>query len=688
MEKMVYEIPDFIVTYCYKCQTKSGKNHNGKMKKYTTPEIEEWFSTQLYKNKSIIFEIIKKGNTTYTEICCKKCGKPLTEKQILKGQEFCSYSCSGAYTMQQEETKEKLRKTNIQKYGVANPNQCKEIQEKKRKTCLEKYGVTNPQQSKAVQEKTQQTNLDRYGVKHPYQSEEIRNKGEQTTFEHYGVYHALQSDTVKEKYRETCKNNFGVDNPSQSEEIKTKRENVFLKNYGVKSPFLSEDIQEKIRNTNLEKYGVDNPLSSEEIQQKIAKTNLEKYGVANPSQNKEIQKKKENTTFTHYGVNHPFQSKEVQEKAKETSKERYGTEWYSQSTIARTEHRTQYWDKFNLLLKAKHIEPLFAKEEYINALDTPLQFKCTLCGSVFETDDLNTQHIRCDICTKMPYSQKEKDVLAYIKSIYSGEIIENDRTQLNGKELDIFLPALNLGIEFDGNYWHSLEFKPSEFHQQKSLECKERGIRLIHIFEYEWDNKRDKIENLIKNALGIFERTIYARDTVVKEIDSKTYKTFLTKYHLQGEVISKYRMGLFDLNGELLSVVGIGKSRFSDEMELHRFCSKFGVRVIGGFSKLLKHAMSKFNITELVSYIDIAHFSGKGYNTIGFKEIDITVPNYVYVKEGIVLSRYQSQKKFLPKLLGEGFHEDFTERENMFVNGYACIEDAGNFKMLYKVPSK
>ena len=665
MEKTVYEIPDFIVTYCYKCQTKSGKNHNGKMKKYTTPEIEEWFSTQLYKNKSIIFEIIKKGNTTYTEICCKKCGKPLTEKQILKGQEFCSYSCSGTYTMQQEETKEKLRKTNIQKYGVANPNQCKEIQEKKRKTCLEKYGVTNPQQSKAIQEKTQQTNLDRYGVKHPYQSEEIRKKGEQTTFEHYGVYHALQSDTIKEKYRETCKNNFGVDNPSQSEEIKTKRENVFLKNYGVKSPFLSEDIQEKIRNTNLEKYGVNNPLSSEEIQQKIAKTNLEKYGVANP-----------------------FASEEIRNKVKETNVAKYGTEWYSQSTIARMEHRTQYWDKFNLLLKAKHIEPLFTKEEYINALGIPLQFKCTLCGNVFETDDLNTQHIRCDICTKMPYSQKEKDVLAYIKSIYSGEIIENDRTQLNGKELDIFLPALNLGIEFDGNYWHSLEFKPSEFHQQKSLECKERGIRLIHIFEYEWDNKRDKIENLIKNALGIFERMIYARDTIVKEIDSKTYKMFLTKYHLQGEVISKYRMGLFDSNNELLSVVGIGKSRFSDEMELHRFCSKFGVRVIGGFSKLLKHVMKEFNITELVSYIDIAHFSGKGYNTIGFKEIDITVPNYVYVKEGIVLSRYQSQKKFLPKLLGEGFHEDFTERENMFVNGYACIEDAGNFKMLYKVPSK
>ena len=35
------------------------------------------------------------------------------------------------------------------------------------------------------------------------------------------------------------------------------------------------------------------------------------------------------------------------------------------------------------------------------------------------------------------------------------EIIENDYKELNGKEIDIYLPDLKLGFEFDGTYWHA-----------------------------------------------------------------------------------------------------------------------------------------------------------------------------------------------------------------------------------------
>jgi hypothetical protein len=49
---------------------------------------------------------------------------------------------------------------------------------------------------------------------------------------------------------------------------------------------------------------------------------------------------------------------------------------------------------------------------------------------------------RCLIC--FPYvsgfSKQEKELVDFIKSIYDGNIIENDRKILKGKELDVVLP--------------------------------------------------------------------------------------------------------------------------------------------------------------------------------------------------------------------------------------------------------
>lgn len=77
-----------------------------------------------------------------------------------------------------------------------------------------------------------------------------------------------------------------------------------------------------------------------------------------------------------------------------------------------------------------------------------------------------------------------------------------------------------------------------------------------------------------------------------------------------------------------------------DELELHRYCVKAGYQVVGGFSKLLKHSKQ----TDFVSYVDLSHFTGKGYEKLGFVPIAITSPSYVYVKNDEIKSRMQCQK--------------------------------------------
>ena len=279
--------------------------------------------------------------------------------------------------------------------------------------------------------------------------------------------------------------------------IKQNREQTCLKRYGVTSFSKTENFKEKYKQTCLTKYGVENPFQNKEVQEKYKQTCLTKYGVENPSQSNEIQEKCKETFLTNYGVENPSQSREIKE-------------------IALKTRRLNHWQTFCSLLKERKIAPLFSKEEYIN--DTGRKFRCLVCGKEFISEGANNymlEHknkdgthttlipyaIFCPHCFKAPYSQKEKEVLEFVRSIYKGEVIENDRTQLNGKELDIFIPALNLGIEFDGDYWHSKEGAKEKDEIKDSL-CEERGIKLLRIKESEWDNNSEMVKEKLRRFLN------------------------------------------------------------------------------------------------------------------------------------------------------------------------------------------
>ena len=73
-----------------------------------------------------------------------------------------------------------------------------------------------------------------------------------------------------------------------------------------------------------------------------------------------------------------------------------------------------------------------------------------------------------------------------ISTIYKGTIISNTRKIIKPLELDLYLPDLKIAVEYNGTYWHSKNVgKDKEYHLNKSILCREKGIRLIHIYEFE-----------------------------------------------------------------------------------------------------------------------------------------------------------------------------------------------------------
>lgn len=105
----------------------------------------------------------------------------------------------------------------------------------------------------------------------------------------------------------------------------------------------------------------------------------------------------------------------------------------------------------------------------------------------------------CPICnTILQTSFPEQSILFYIKKIYP-DTQNKFKTLFKGKmELDIYIPSLKIGIEYDGAAWHN---KPvNKIREQKKYDiCKANGIYLYRIREAD-DSKEsaDKVYTVPK----------------------------------------------------------------------------------------------------------------------------------------------------------------------------------------------
>ena len=210
-------------------------------------------------------------------------------------------------------------------------------------------------------------------------------------------------------------------------------------------------------------------------------------------------------------------------------------------------------------------------------------------------------------------------------------------------------------------------------------------IRLIHIFEYEWNDKRKQriLKEMIYGVIANNRNTVYARNCIISKIDTSVEREFLERHHLQGCVASNIAYGCY-YNNKLIGVMTFGKPRFNQsfEYELLRLTWDAQYDVIGGAERLYKHFINEVNPKSIVSYCDLSKFNGNVYFRLGFKtEIsNISRPNYVWVKsyENIVKSRYQTQKH---KLLEDGLGKyGNTEDEIMDNLGFLKIYDSGNIR--------
>jgi len=326
----------------------------------------------------------------------------------------------------------------------------------------------------------------------------------------------------------------------------------------------------------------------------------------------------------------------------------------------------------------------YSKAQYVNAA-VKVEIVCPEHGSFWQ---LPACHVSlqngCPRCAKVGPSSGQVELFEFISKHAEAEM---EFTLTNSRQrLDIAIPSMSLAFEYHGLIWHSTKFSTDarkDFKKHKLAESE--GIRILHVYQDEWENNRKAVENTILSALGRLPK-ISARDCVVVEISSAEASAFYAANHLQGGCTAPLHFALCH-NGGVVACMSFGVARSvrknSDRSvwELFRYAAT--CTVVGGASRLLTHFKRRnLEAKVLVSYSDTRMFSGKMYERLGFTRDGETPPDYKYTNGNTKVGRVHKsrfQRRLLPSMF-KNFDPNLSEAKNCLNNGWYQIFDCGKVR--------
>lgn len=186
-----------------------------------------------------------------------------------------------------------------------------------------------------------------------------------------------------------------------------------------------------------------------------------------------------------------------------TLRNKYGQGWYKANIFTESDYIKTKIDTVIYFLKNDKIKYI---EEYIN-----------------NQKHTGTSNLELYICNFL-----DKYNISYIR---------NTKQIIKPLELDIYIPDKNLAIEFNGTWFHCIENNREINHiLNKSLLCREQGIRLIHIYEFEDLKKQlELLKNLVLDNKDKYPKKDFNKNNLIDFIP-KPELIHISKrgYHIYG----------------------------------------------------------------------------------------------------------------------------------------------------------
>jgi len=272
-------------------------------------------------------------------------------------------------------------------------------------------------------------------------------------------------------------------------------------------------------------------------------------------------------------------------------------------------------------------------EGYKNIYSTSVNVHCATCAWTSKITLALAMGDRCPSCDASG-SKAQSELLSWIESL--GYVAKSNVVGIVGgrQQIDIFVPEKMLGIEYNGLYWHSEQAgRDSFYHARKTARCTALGIRLMHVFEDDWRDRRPIVESLIRHRLGLTPRKVSARECELRALSAKERRAFFEANHLDGDVAANECLGLV-LSGEVVMALSLRKPfhrAHSDRLEVARSCPALDTVVRGGLSRLIKAALTRAKEQSragLITYVDGRIGDGAGYIKAGLRKTGETPPRF------------------------------------------------------------
>lgn len=458
-----------------------------------------------------------------------------------------------------------------------------------------------------------------------------------------------EKERILDQAKKTWQRNLGVNHPQKSSEVKLKMEETNLLRYGNKYQIRSEETQAKIRKTFNTKFGghpfanVEIKLQLEELRrertpeqlkltsERRAESNLRIYGTPTPAENLEVRNTMKRSTFEKFGVTNVMKDETIRAKHLRKCQESFG-----------------FFDRIMALITSRDFWQVeyFEKEKTLEQIARELGISPASAGNYFNLLGFKPRDYYVT-----SFQEKELGKFLNLHTEIVPQLGIGDKSSV-----DVYLPEYKIAIEHNGIYWHSEEYREEYYHINKTKKCENLGIRLIHVWEDDWEFHQSIVKKKLLHILGLADEKIYARRCKTEIPTEEEKKDFYNLNHIQGDGIGSVSYSLVQKNTTntvaMMTFMEIGDGVW----DLNRYASS--IRVPGGFSKLLAEFTKKNKWNQIITYSDLSWSKGNLYEKNGFHLDWVNPPTFHGIERNHRVNRWhytiEKLKKRFPNLWKEG----------------------------------
>lgn len=510
------------------------------------------------------------------------------------------------------------------------------------------------------QKKAKKTRLDKFGSYHPI---DYVQKVKTTKFKNHGNENYVNADKAKKTVEKLIEQNPNYWKEREQKTKKTKIKNGHNQNQNNREKFKDtiasfssshkQKIIEKRKQTCIDTYGVESIAQLDTVKSAIKQTCLDLYGVTSALATKKCR----NAVF-----------KSQKEKA---------------------------WNHFIDL--NSEIAPMFTKDDFMQHKSNSLKiwrWQCKKCGHEFLARWTNIFSKKCPKCHPQNYRGMQSELNDYIMSIIPDKTVRFDNKCIldNAKQLDIYIDELKIAIEFNGIFWHNSDYAihgkkptPMMYHYDKTQECIEKNIRLIHIFEDEWIHHKALCKSKIRKIIAS-DKMMHINANLCKinkTISQYDKEKYLLKYSFYGIDGSSLTYCLTYKN-YVIAMMTFSKTRNNKQYEwqILNYVEMNSFIVDNGFKTLIQAFIDDVNPSNVCYYISRDWNCIEDYSNI-LNFVDVQKPRCYWT---IGSNRIKSAliNEDIAKELINSYDENKSLVQNMNNNKFFRIYDSGTIVFSFK----